>query len=137
MITQRNLFSLIIFTLLFSFGCNGQEKHPKHDHDPEKRAKHQTEWMKTELSLSDDQTAKVDDINVRYAKKMKELREQNRQQMKALHEEEKKELSQVLTKEQNDKLEAKRAEMKAKRKEHFKGKKEGCDKKGEDQKSED
>ena len=135
MITQKaKLLSLIIFTMVFSLGLNAQDR--KHHHDPEKRAKHQTEWMKTELSLTDEQAAKVGDINVKYAKKKKEMREQMRKQMKTLHEEEKKELSEVLTKEQNDKLAAKKAEMKEKRKEHFKGKKAGCEGKGDCKKKE-
>lgn len=39
---------------------------------PESMAQRETEWMTTELGLSDDQVSKVDAINVKYAEKMME-----------------------------------------------------------------
>lgn len=101
------------------------EANAQHKPDPEKAAGKQTEWMKTELSLSDEQTAKVETINLNYSKKKKELREQMRQQMKSLEQEKQKELSDVLTKEQLEKYETRKAEMKEKRKQHMHEKRKG------------
>lgn len=113
--TRIYLKSIGLFAALFILiDANAQYKH-----DPEKAAGKQTEWMKTELSLSDEQTAKLETINLNYAKKKKELREQMRQQMKSLDQEKQKEISGVLTKEQLEKYEARKAEMKEKRKQHL------------------
>lgn len=122
-------FMLILSFLFVAFQAKGQYKH-----DPEKFAKKQTEWMKTELSLSDDQASKVSTINIDYAQKKKALKEEMRKQMQSLEQDKQKELSTVLTKEQVTQYEAKKAEMKAKRKQgHMKGK-EGCMKKQEQKK---
>lgn len=40
---------------------------------PESMAQRETEWMTTELELTEDQVAKVDAINLKYAEKMAEL----------------------------------------------------------------
>jgi periplasmic protein CpxP/Spy len=42
----------------------------------EDRAKQETEWMKTDLALTPQQIAKVDSINLKYAKKRVEMRGQ-------------------------------------------------------------
>jgi len=43
---------------------------------PVERAKQETEWMKKDLVLTAQQLAKVDSINLRYAKKRSEMRSQ-------------------------------------------------------------
>ena len=43
---------------------------------PEERAKRETEWMKTDLTLTEAQIPLVDTINLKYAKKQMELRNQ-------------------------------------------------------------
>jgi len=43
---------------------------------PEERAKQETEWMKNDLTLTAQQLAKVDSINLKYAKKRSEMRSQ-------------------------------------------------------------
>ncbi|MDR1783855.1 MAG: DUF4890 domain-containing protein [Dysgonamonadaceae bacterium] len=76
---------------------------------PEDMAKRQTEWMKTELKLTDAQIAPVDSINLVYAKKQGELfqqgggggdREAMREKMTALNAEKEKAFAAVLTEEQ-------------------------------------
>ncbi|MDR1738574.1 MAG: DUF4890 domain-containing protein [Candidatus Symbiothrix sp.] len=75
--------------------------------NPEEMAKRQTERMKTELKLSDEQVVLVDSINVAYAKKQAELfqssgddREAMREKMMALNTEKNKAIEAVLTEEQ-------------------------------------
>ena len=41
---------------------------------PEERARFQTEWMKQNLSLSEDQLAQIEPLNLKYAKKMEEVK---------------------------------------------------------------
>jgi hypothetical protein len=102
----------MLFTMFIYVGANAQDK----EHNPESKAKKQTEWMKTELSLTEDQSTKVEGINLSYANKKKALKENMRNQMKSLEEEKQKELAAVLSKEQMAKLDAKKVEMKAKHK---------------------
>jgi hypothetical protein len=130
-IKMKIIFMLSAMCIIF--GANAQHN-PNHDQDPAKGAKKQTEWMKTELSLSDDQAAKVESINLTYAQKRKELREQMHKQMKGLEEDKNKELTTVLTKEQISKYESKKSEMRDQRKQQHMKKKEGCQKKCEGKK---
>lgn len=102
----------MLFAMFIFVGANAQEK----AHNPENRAKKQTEWMKTELSLTEEQSSKVEGINVSYADKKKAIKEDMRNQMKRLEEEKQKELGTVLSKEQMAKYDAKKLEMKAKHK---------------------
>jgi hypothetical protein len=46
-------------------------------HTPEERAKEETESMKTALNLTDVQLTQVDSINLKYAKKRREMFQQN------------------------------------------------------------
>ena len=75
--------------------------------DPEKRAEQQTAAMTEKLSLSEAQSAKVKEINLKYAQKAKEMRdnasgdrEAMRASMVAMRQEQEKELQTVLTEEQ-------------------------------------
>lgn len=117
--------ALIMSAVLFVSQANAQTDGPKHPHKGGERfsPKKQTEWMKTELSLSDDQTAKVETINQKYSDKRKAMHEEHRKQMKALKDEQDKEFQSVLNKDQYAKLEAKKAEMKEKRKQAHKERK--------------
>jgi protein CpxP len=74
---------------------------------PEERAKRQTEMMKSELKLTDSQTAKADSINLKYNKEMATLREKfvddrqgMREAMQSLREKQDAELKALLTPEQ-------------------------------------
>lgn len=78
-----------------------------HDPDPDKRAEKMTQRMRDQLNLSDDQTARLKDINLDFAKKMQAQREQNKdgQQpdktaMKKLKDDHRAALKQVLNEEQ-------------------------------------
>lgn len=74
---------------------------------PEQHANEMTDRMKTELALSEDQTKKVQDINLRFTAKQAEIRnnssltkEQKQQEMKAAKDAHKEQLKNVLTEEQ-------------------------------------
>jgi hypothetical protein len=75
---------------------------------PEERAKRETEWMKTDLALTDKQIPLVDTINLKYAKKQAELRKQMegqdreafRPKMEELQKQKSEELKSVLTEDQ-------------------------------------
>ena len=84
---------------------------------PEERAAFQTDRMKTDLNLSDEQTAKVKEINLKYAKENQEVfksditREEKKNKMHELYEQKQNELKTVLTAEQYEKLQAEKKEM--------------------------
>ena len=94
--------------------------------DPEARAKKISEKMKTELSLSDDQYTKVYDINLKYAEKMKGLRNEESDKktkmssMRDLNKSKNEELKGVLSEEQMNKYTDMQKEMKHKAREHRK-----------------
>lgn len=75
--------------------------------DPEQRANQQTATMTEQLSLSDAQSAKVKEVNLKYANKMKDAREKAagdreamRGAMTSIRQEQDAELQTVLTEEQ-------------------------------------
>jgi hypothetical protein len=85
--------------------------------DPQAMAARQTEKMKTELTLTDEQYATVKSINEAYAEKQVAVRDNSAlsrddkmQQIKTLGAEKNEALKKVLTQEQNTKWEAYRAE---------------------------
>ena len=96
---------LVITTLLFafSFAANAQRGN-RQPLNPEQMAENQTTQMVEKLSLDAVQTAKVKELNLTYAKKMHEAREDNKGNRDAMKEilasidtEKKAELKQVLT----------------------------------------
>lgn len=102
------VFTLLFAVMLFAFGAYAQHKRP----DPTERAKKQTEWMKTELNLTGDQTAKVEKINLTYAEKKKAIMDKMHQEMKALHKSQDEEINAVLTPDQQAKYKTKKEEHK-------------------------
>ena len=95
--------------------ARAQEKQQK---SPEHRAAKITEWMKTNLKLSDDQVTKVDEINKRYAMKVEDIRKntpdkkQKKSSIKALDKDKDGELKAVLSEDQFKSYLAKKEEMK-------------------------
>ena len=59
----------------------GQQKEPL---PPEDRAAKLTEWMNANLQLTEDQTAKAQDINLKYARKNETLRNSNESRMEKI-----------------------------------------------------
>ena len=61
------------FLLIALFAFNDICAQKKTSSTPEERAGKLTEWMKTNLQLSDSQVSQVRDINLKYAKKTQGL----------------------------------------------------------------
>ena len=69
MMKTHKLFGIVL--LLFFANSHAQEK--ELPADPEERARQITEWMKTNLQLSDAQVPKVQAVNYKCAQKNVEL----------------------------------------------------------------
>ena len=89
---------------------------------PEERAEKQTAMMREYLDLTDEQLPKIEEINLKFAKNNEELREKYRGDRETIiaafrESEQLKEeaLAQVLTEEQMNKLQEKKAEMRSQR----------------------
>ena len=105
---------LLIFLLIAAVTSKGQDKSIPPAAD---RAAKITEWMKSNLQLTDDQLPKVQDINLKYANKADELRtmtmgkRQKLQKLKADGQAKDGELKAVLTPEQYKIYESNKAEL--------------------------
>jgi len=75
----------------------------------EERVKMQTDRMKENLTLDDKQYESVKELNLKYAKKMEENTERNRETFQKMNEEKNKELKEILTEEQYKKFEEQNA----------------------------
>lgn len=109
---------LIIGLAVLSFNSFAQDKKKP---TPEERAKKMSEKMKTELDLTDDQTKKIEAVNVETIKKKRALEEEIkalRAKVKAVKENQKTKYKEILTPEQFEKLQ----EMVKERREKHKGK---------------
>lgn len=118
-----------IFAILFlaSFATLQAQATKKAKMSPEQRVDRQTEQMASQLSLSDEQKAKVKVVNEKYAKQMQDLRAntedrtQLRPKMQEMRQAQEKEISQYLTKEQTEKWAQIKNEKKDRRAEMQKG----------------
>ena len=93
---------------------------------PEVRAGKQTEWMRKNLNINDDQARRVNNIIVKYAQRMDELMNMPRGQMKKedrmdAMDRRDHDLSEVLSAEQFKLFKQHEEEMKARRKDHMGG----------------
>lgn len=118
---SSKIFTTIALILAISFSANAQRGERKAQ-DPEKRAAKQTAQMIEKLALSEDQATKVQEINLAYAIKMKEARENNKESREAMKEMRKEmdsaknaELKAVLTQEQFQTLETMEKQRKPRR----------------------
>ncbi len=66
----QNLFAIV---LLLYFGSAYSQQQPELSNDPTERGRQVTEWMKTNLQLTDEQVPKVEAVNIRCAEKNIEL----------------------------------------------------------------
>lgn len=114
--------ALVALFLVAGIGLYAQPGGGGRDMNPEKRAEQQTAQMKEQLGLSDAQTAKVQEINLKYAKQAQEAREKAdgdweaaRGKMAAMRQEQDKELQTVVTQEQWQKWTTFREEQRANR----------------------
>jgi Spy/CpxP family protein refolding chaperone len=123
---MKRLMHIIIFLALATFilpltsySQDGGKRFRGHfkNTTPEERADFQTNKMKTLLNLSDEQTAKVREINLKYAKENQEVfnsdvtKEEKKNKLRAIYEQKQNELKTVLTEEQYEKLQSEKKEM--------------------------
>jgi len=97
---------------------------------PEERARFQTEWMKQNLSLSNDQLAQIEPLNLKYAQKMEEVKAISGKfgklkRAKAIMDEKDGQLKKILNKDQFNVYLEKREEIRDKMKEAAKQRKNG------------
>ena len=95
---------------------------PGRGRSPEQRAQRQTQLMTDSLALSEAQTAKVGEVNLKYAKKMQEIRKSAdgdytamREMMQSMRKEQQTELNKYLTAEQAAKWETIEAQLRERR----------------------
>lgn len=72
---------VIICASLLVFSGAYAQNHAHTKLPASERAAHQTEWMKNNLQLSGDQLSKVQDVNMRYATKMDDIRSSTQTKM--------------------------------------------------------
>ncbi len=129
---MNRLTHIIIFLVLATFILpltsypqDGGKRYRGHfkNATPEERADFQTNRMKTLLNLSDEQTAKVREINLKYAKENQEVfnsdvtREEKKNKLRAIYGQKQNELKTVLSKEQYEKLQSENKAMRNRRRE--------------------
>ncbi|MCG8577318.1 MAG: YidC/Oxa1 family membrane protein insertase [Flavobacteriales bacterium] len=128
------VFMMAMFVFLggtISFGQGGEKEKREMSREefekmtPEQKATKKTKHMTEELSLTPEQSEKMQALNLEHAKKMEVLRAEKkalREKMKAEKERMEKEMDAVLTPEQKELHEENVRKRKEKRKEHFKKK---------------
>lgn len=127
---KRNLSQLIML-FLFVFTNTSLFSQQKDIPSASERATKLTDWMKTNLQLADDQVPKVQDINMKYANKMDELKNSaaaKRQKLLTLKENDTAkdaELKQVFTDSQYNTYMTKKEELKKQLKQELKERKAG------------
>ena len=101
----------------------------KRDHDPKVRAAKSADHMKKELSLNDDQYAKVKSVNEKFSERYAAVRKdtsltrgRTMNRMKTIRSEQQTELKKILTPDQLTKWEALKAKKHQERKDHFRHK---------------
>jgi DNA replication protein DnaD len=105
---KKGIFSVLAMLLMLSVFA--QKQGP----NPEQRAKKMTEHMKTNLSLTDEQTKAVELINLDFARAKVDMEKGNHEANVALKNDFEKELAAVLTPEQVEKMKEMRKEQKGK-----------------------
>jgi Spy/CpxP family protein refolding chaperone len=110
------LLSSLVWMMIFT-ACGQAPQGGRPNWTPEQMAKRQTDMIKEAASTDDATTAKVDAINLKYAKEMATLREKTtdreamREPMKELRSKRDEELKAVLTADQWAKVQAAQEEM--------------------------
>ena len=125
---------LSIALLIFFTNAYSQEK------NPQERANKWTEWMKKNLQLNDDQVAKVQPINLKYATQLNDIRKDtaggkvNWDKVKENEAKMDAELKTIFTQQQFQTYDTKKTEMKEERKDKKDGGNTAADKKEADKK---
>lgn len=113
--TIKNLARLVLSTAVFMMLATGaMAQQGKGRPSPEERAEQQTKHMSAQLGLSQEQAAKVKEINLKYAKQQQEHRG-SREDMMKMNDEKNAELKGVLTEAQYQKHMDRNKQMKQKK----------------------
>jgi hypothetical protein len=119
----------ILFSLFLAGFCSTVHSQETSNFSAEKHAAKLNEWMKTNLQLTSEQVPKVEEINLKYAKRLEALQAKTiprRQKLNILKADDKakeKELKKIFTVEQFKTYQTKKAEIKKQMKENIKKKK--------------
>ncbi len=120
---MKSMKLFISVITLFLFTSSAMAQHAFSDNKtPEERAKVQTEWMQTELSLDSTQIEKVYQINLKYANKLDGIKNSSEDRMqkfkkfKALSSDKDKDLKKVFSNEQFKIYQKKKDELRSKMK---------------------
>ena len=121
---------ILISTFLIFFGGKMFAQDVETKLSPEERARFQTEWMKQNLSLSEDQLTQIEPLNLKYAQKMEEVKAISGKigklkKAKAIMDEKDGQLKKILTKDQFNVYLEKREEIRDKMKEAAEQRKNG------------
>lgn len=113
---------ILISTFLILLGGKMFAQDAETKLSPEERARFQTEWMKQNLSLSDDQLVQIEPLNLKYAQKMEEVKAISGKigklkKAKAIMDEKDGQLKKILNKDQFNVYLEKREEIRDKMKE--------------------
>jgi Spy/CpxP family protein refolding chaperone len=117
---MKNLIKCLVVVgfLLVGMTVKAQQERP-HKFSPDQMAQRQTEWMKTNLSLTNDQVQKVSAINLKYVEQMQAVRDSSKEmrmdKMKSMRASKDSELAGILTPEQLKAFQKHQEEMEAKR----------------------
>jgi periplasmic protein CpxP/Spy len=107
------MFAAALLVAMAASAQNVPAKGKRTPKTPEEKAKKQTEWMKKDLQLTDDQAQQIEEINLKYAKKA----EARKEALKAEHEkfkgEKEADLKKVLTPDQYAKFDQERKDKQA------------------------
>ncbi len=119
-------FPAVLFTAILVFFLSISLFAQEHVPDPVDRANKLTEWMRDNLKLTPDQVPKVQDINLRYANKMAELKhgtqpkQEKMTQLRSLSDQKDTEMKGVLTADQYNSYLARKKELEKRMKEKMK-----------------
>ena len=125
---MRTLFSTLALTVAMSLMAQDADTDDKGKKSPEERAKHRTEVMTKELGLSPEQIARVNTVNITYARGLGDVKDMTdasvkKERAKALRDKRDGDLKGILTAEQFTKMESLREKKKAVQKDKKVGKK--------------
>jgi Spy/CpxP family protein refolding chaperone len=109
------MFAAALLIAIAASAQNAPAKGKKAPKTPEEKAKKQTEWMKKDLQLTDDQAQQIEDINLKYAKKAETRREALKTEHEKFKAEKEADLKKVLTPDQYAKFDQERKDKQAKR----------------------
>jgi hypothetical protein len=126
---MNKIFSVILCAVFCVGSCTTIRSQETQSFSAEKHAAKLNEWMKTNLQLTSEQIPKVEEINLKYAKRLETLQKKTiprRQKLDILKADDKakeKELKEIFTVDQFKTYQAKKSEIKKQMKENIKKKK--------------